>query len=308
MSTAEIGIKSTHKDTLRSFSKTAGNILFAVLLMLGVLMSSYLLGQKFLPKSTSAVSSYKMLIVLSGSMSPEFDPGSVVFVKNIAPADIKIGDIVTFRSSPENPNQVTHRVVDITRDGELAFTTKGDANETPDPEQIYSENIVGKVHFSIPYVGYALNFAKTKLGMYFMVVLPGILIILYEIFKIFGYMNSRKKEQGMKAEAVIPVKTEEVPMQTLIAETISETIEAEDRLFEGSKSERLFADAGQGTESRSFEIIGKIESELKEIQDQVEGALHSGSESALEIIEEEKPDKTKLRNYRNELQLILEQY
>ena len=94
---------------------------------------------------------YHPLVVLSGSMEPTYKVGSLIYYKSRN--NYKENDPITF--SLHN-NIGTHRIVKII-DNE--YTTKGDANESPDLETITIDNIKGKVcRISIPYIGYYLKY------------------------------------------------------------------------------------------------------------------------------------------------------
>ena len=95
---------------------------------------------------------YTPYSVISGSMEPTYKTGSLVFVKNVPVQSIKTGDAISFVID-KNLTVATHRVIDISDDGEY-FYTKGDANSSPDPSPVYYKNIIGKATFSISYLGY----------------------------------------------------------------------------------------------------------------------------------------------------------
>ena len=139
---------------------------------------------------------FKILMVQSGSMEPTIQTGSVVFVK---PAkDYKINDIITFGQATKTKAQTTHRIVDIkVQASEPIYTTRGDANNGPDQKEITKKEIIGKVLFHIPYLGYAVSFAKTKLGFILIIAVPALAIIIDEAFKI---KNEIKKKQNSKDE------------------------------------------------------------------------------------------------------------
>jgi signal peptidase len=106
---------------------------------------------------------YRTVAVYSGSMEPQLHVGSVVFVKAIDSADVRVGDVITFQD-PRTPGRlITHRVVKrFTHKGELVYRTKGDANASVDPWTISLPGTVGRASFDIPVVGYALVYAKTR--------------------------------------------------------------------------------------------------------------------------------------------------
>ena len=121
-------------------------------------------------------------VVLSGSMEPEISSGDTVIVKSVDPADIESGDVITFVRADES-TPITHRVVDVvdTEEG-LAFQTKGDANDDPDPALVPAENVTGEVWVVLPYVGYVVMFANTPRGMALLVGLPVVAFVLSELY------------------------------------------------------------------------------------------------------------------------------
>lgn len=125
---------------------------------------------------------YQILTVLSGSMEPAIHTGSVVIVK---PADnYKINDIITFGKTKKTPT--THRIHDIKVNvGKPIYITKGDANNAPDSREISDSEVIGKVLFSVPYVGFAISTAKKPWGFIFIIIIPTIIIISGEIKKIW---------------------------------------------------------------------------------------------------------------------------
>lgn len=148
------------------------------LTVLGILFVGVFVVQA-VPGVIGADASY---VVLSDSMSPEISAGDAVIVKQVDPADIESGDVITFVRSDES-TPITHRVVDVVEtDGDLAFRTKGDANEDPDPTPVPAENVTGEVWFVIPYVGHIVLFANTPRGMALLVGLPVVAFVLSELY------------------------------------------------------------------------------------------------------------------------------
>ena len=138
---------------------------------------------------------YKFFVVLSGSMEPAIHTGSVVAVK--PEQDYRIGDVITFLSGVKTEPPITHRIYDIKVVGsEPVFITKGDANNAPDSREIAKRDIVGKVLFSIPFVGYVVEFAKKPIGFAIIIIVPAVLIIGDEIRKIFNEVKNKKEKNG----------------------------------------------------------------------------------------------------------------
>ncbi len=93
--------------------------------------------------------------VLTGSMTPTYPPGTLVFVQQKDPTAIRPGEVVSYIMD-EQLNIVTHRVVSNNYDSKTV-TTRGDANVSDDAPVLY-QNVVGVVGFSIPYVGGVVDY------------------------------------------------------------------------------------------------------------------------------------------------------
>ena len=99
--------------------------------------------------------------VLSGSMEPTFPVGSMIYVKAVDPADVEVGDAITFRLTDDLV--ATHRVIEITEEG---FRTQGDANDTPDGAAVTPTNLVGKALFCVPQLGFLSSWMSQPPGTY----------------------------------------------------------------------------------------------------------------------------------------------
>lgn len=124
------------------------------------------------------------LTVQSGSMEPEIGTGSVVFVTETTADSVDEGDVITY--TDDGDNLITHRVVEVHRsETSVRFITKGDANENRDAEPVYRSELVGKVMFSIPYMGYVVAFGGTRMGYLTLVLVPCVLLIFNEIWELY---------------------------------------------------------------------------------------------------------------------------
>ena len=139
---------------------------------------------------------YEVKIVLAGSMEPAIKTGSVVVIK--PELNYKIGDIITFGKDTKKDIPTTHRIVETRAiSGKMLYTTKGDANGDPDAREVREKEIIGKAIFSIPYLGYMLDFAKKPIGFALIIIVPAIVIAYDEIKKIWKEIKRmRKKKQN----------------------------------------------------------------------------------------------------------------
>lgn len=124
--------------------------------------------------------SYKSYAVRSGSMEPTIMTGDIIVVKK--QPHYFLGDVVTFRDRRQNV--VTHRLIATGEDSTELFSTKGDANRAFDQEKIKEEQIIGRVVFTVPRLGYLMSFTKTPAGLIILVLIPAAIYILDELIKI----------------------------------------------------------------------------------------------------------------------------
>jgi len=101
---------------------------------------------------------YRLYAVRTGSMTPTYPTGALVVDAPASSGTPAVGDVITFHVAS---GLVTHRVYGISAAG---YTTKGDANPTPDAWTIPRENVVGHVIAGAPDVGYLLVFFQQPTG------------------------------------------------------------------------------------------------------------------------------------------------
>ena len=127
-------------------------------------------------------------VVLSGSMEPTIDTGSLCFINTHASfKNLKEKDIIAYKLS--DGTLVTHRVIDI---DESCAITKGDNNNTDDGCIANQNNFVGENIFWIPKVGYLVKgFQSTKGRIIFLT----FVVILFVVGILFGESSKKKKKK-----------------------------------------------------------------------------------------------------------------
>ena len=152
---------------------------------------------------TSVIPGYEVLIVQSGSMEPAIWTGSVVVVR--AQERYDVGDIITFGTGGTDQIPTTHRITaDTLQAGQLAYLTKGDANDAPDPQPVPITAVRGRVVLSIPILGYLLDFARQPIGFALLIGVPALVIVFEEVSTIYGALRRRP---AAETEAVIESTT-----------------------------------------------------------------------------------------------------
>ncbi|MCM3717670.1 signal peptidase I [Fictibacillus phosphorivorans] len=151
------------------------------------------------------VMGYQLKTVLSGSMEPGIETGSIIAIKPGGDMTrFKKGDVITFKASEEK--LITHRVQEVKGTGEnTQYITKGDNNDAADLDPVLAANVVGEYKgFTIPYVGYLLSGAQSKLGALLLLVLPGLLLLLYSGFTIWSAIKEVDVSKKVEATKETP--------------------------------------------------------------------------------------------------------
>src|SRR3989344_4679681 len=179
--------------------KTIFNIFYGV--FIGLLIT---VGALFLISIVPFRNGIDTKIVQSGSMEPAIHVGALVFVR--PSASYSVGDIITFGEDSASAVPTTHRVEGVRKVGATEFyTTKGDANEEADQQEVANNEVIGKVFLSVPFAGFVLDFARQPLGFALLIAFPAFLVILAELVAIFQevrFLRKPRKSRVRKSNKV----------------------------------------------------------------------------------------------------------
>jgi signal peptidase len=124
--------------------------------------------------------------VLTGSMEPAIAAGDVVIDERVSPGAVAIGDVVTFRDPEDQSRLITHRVRSIRRAGShFWFVTQGDANNTTERWRVRADGELGRVAYTVPWVGHVAVLTHSRLGLALLVFVPLLLLALDELTRIW---------------------------------------------------------------------------------------------------------------------------
>jgi signal peptidase len=145
-------------------------------------------------------------------MEPHIRTGSLVLVTKNA-GEPQVGEVWTFLT-PRSKQVTTHRILNkrVEKD-KLLYSTQGDANDTPDPWILENGNMIGKVKFSVPFAGYLAHYAKTPQGFFLIAVVPGLLLIIDEIWKIKKIIELNHQNEVLKLKKELEETKEKVKKQ-----------------------------------------------------------------------------------------------
>ena len=141
-------------------NKTIGIIRFG-LICTWLAATVAIFGLIALPHVLSAVGR-ETYIVRGGSMEPALPIGSVVIVQHVDPAQLSIGDIVTFTAA--NKTTVTHRITEVVSGAQLGFHTKGDASSGADGMIMPAPSVSGRVEYVVPGLGLVIAALASTIG------------------------------------------------------------------------------------------------------------------------------------------------
>ena len=141
------------------------NIIFILFMMCA---GTLLIKQYVLYENPPSLLGYSFLPVMSGSMSPTFETGDMIIIKE--EANYGKEDVITFECEE---GLISHRIVEEVEEG---YGTKGDANNVKDEDIIKDEQIKGKYIFVIPWIG-SLRILMTR--PISLIVILGVMAVCY---------------------------------------------------------------------------------------------------------------------------------
>ena len=169
-------MKKTGKITLKSI-KNALDIVWRTFLLCVVVFLVFTAGvlayDRFVKKSSvPTIFGYSLLVIATPSMTDAISVGDAVIVEKCS--NYVVGDVITYFPYGENLT-VTHRVVRT--EGDKIYT-KGDANDSEDPNPVYADQIVGKVTEIVPKIGLVIEWMKTPTGIGYILTITILLITI----------------------------------------------------------------------------------------------------------------------------------
>lgn len=180
--------------------KITSNII-TVILFINLIVMAFLVVSSKASGGEPQAFGYQLKTVLSGSMEPEFYTGSIIAVKPLnaeESSSLKRNDVITFRASEDKI--ITHRIIDVTTSGDnVMYKTKGDNNNAADMDLVLSSNVLAKYSgFTIPYLGYFVNFAQSKEGSAILLIGPGLLLLGYAGYSVLTALRELDPKKDKK--------------------------------------------------------------------------------------------------------------
>jgi len=173
---------------MKKIFQLTGRVLSGIVLVLMCCLVVLVLSSKA-SGGEPTIFGYQIKVVLSGSMEPTFKTGSIIAIKlGDGKNSYQKKDVITFK---DGEKLITHRIIGIKKvNGHQLYQTKGDNNDAPDMNLVMHQNVIGKyTNFTIPYMGYVINFANSKIGAALLLIIPGIILVLSSGWSILRTMK-----------------------------------------------------------------------------------------------------------------------
>ncbi len=167
-------------------------------------------------KNDKSLFGRKFYIVQTDSMSKSdknkdldvhFKAGDIIIVKKVKdPTALEAGDIISFIStnSESYGETITHmiRKVETTSDGKtIGYVTYGTNTGVDDEALVEPNYVLGKYSGKLPGLGKFFSFVKSTSGYIVCILVPFLLLILYNGVNVIRLFRRYKKEQTAAMEA-----------------------------------------------------------------------------------------------------------
>ena len=166
------------KSPVSAICSSLGTILLVVLIVACI------------PFTLPKILNYQAYTVISGSMEPEIETGSLVYIGKVKPQDVQAEDVIAFYGGRDSNAIITHRVVE-NRVIMGEFITKGDANQTNDMNPVSYEELIGRVELTIPKFGVIAQLLSGMQGK----IVAGCVIALAVVLHMIAAAVERSKEK-----------------------------------------------------------------------------------------------------------------
>ncbi|SFW11369.1 signal peptidase I [Ruminococcus flavefaciens] len=178
-SEASISNEDIEKAEKDDGANRTANIIVAVITAIALAFVIYVMVCSAKGKAVN-VFGKSVLKVVTGSMEPSIHVGDYIVVEKTDTNALSEGDIISFYSEQSDIRGllVTHRIVGKNTDG--SYITKGDANPVSDTVSVTQDKIVGKYTGKARFFIWVNSFVNAKKLLLLLVVIPMLLISLYE--------------------------------------------------------------------------------------------------------------------------------
>lgn len=168
--------------------KTIYNILFVIYGIVAVFTTICLLS--FNQYKITEFGNYSWVLLTDANLEQDFNKGDLVILNK--KSDVEVGDKIFFYNTYEKNVNVDYATVvskeEVTKT-ESTYTIDGDY-------KVSSQYVLGnaKDSTSVKYMGTVLSFLESKWGFLFIIILPAVVMFLYEVIKVITEIRKTPKK------------------------------------------------------------------------------------------------------------------
>lgn len=192
-------------DIAKKIIKIVLKILYQILIIFCILLIGVVILQR-VSNSNRTILGYRIFRVITGSMEPEYDIGTVVICKETRINDIQVGqDIVYFGKYGEyNGKIIMHEVIGIDKDekgNNVNFHAKGLHSASVEDPQIKPDQIYGVVKFKSGILTVLYNWATSIYSSFIIVTV--LVLNVFITFKFTGKSRVQQLQENYEDEEYI---------------------------------------------------------------------------------------------------------
>ncbi len=143
----------------------------------------------------------------NADLDVHFNAGDIIIVKNAKdPTALSEGDVITFISTniDSYSEVITHMIREVKKDSDgrtVGYVTYGTNTGTKDEAIVEPEYVLGKYAGKLPALGNFFAFVKTTPGYIVCILVPFLLLILYNGVNVIRLFKRYKEEQNAAIQA-----------------------------------------------------------------------------------------------------------
>lgn len=241
-------------DKMKKTRQIVLNILMYVFLALSIFVVIFTVTSKTAEDGAKEIFGYQMRVVTSASMAKseytdvsaykikDIPLRTMVFVKTVPKdavkaqqwyADLKVGDVLTFRYVYTTQVTITHRIINILeKENGREIHLSGDNKDSESGQLIQvidtsasddANYVIGKVVGTSHLLGVVISFLMQPLGMVLLIIVPCVAIIIMEVVKISKVLLQERKEREQKEQELEALRHKLAELENTIAEKADST-------------------------------------------------------------------------------------
>ena len=165
--------------------KIISNIIYTIIFIIVLMLLIMVILQRT-SNNEVTIGGYRIFVVATGSMVPEYDVGDVIVAKEVPASELKVGDNIAYRGAVGgfNGKIITHKIKVIEENGEdYKIITQGVANTGEDPE-INQTQILGKITNKLIILSWFEKIVSNNYAFYCIIFIP-IALLIFKQFRSF---------------------------------------------------------------------------------------------------------------------------